>query len=47
MPPSTSAIWISAGAASGRCPIDNIFIFADAAYCEGDAGINAVTAQIK
>jgi hypothetical protein len=37
------AVNLSAGAASGRCPIDNIFIFADAAYCEGDAAIIAVT----
>ena len=29
-------------AASGRCPIDNIFSFADA-YREGDAAISAVT----
>jgi hypothetical protein len=48
-PPNLVSKWfcpmgnLSAGAASGRCPTDNIFIFADAAYCEGDAAIRAVT----
>jgi len=37
------AVNLSAGVTNGRCPTDNTFIFADAAYREGDAGINAVT----
>jgi hypothetical protein len=36
------AVNLSAGVTNGRCPTDNIFIFADAAYCEGDAAISAI-----
>jgi hypothetical protein len=39
----SQAVNLSAGAPSGRCPVDNIFIFADAAYCEGDEYVLAVT----
>jgi hypothetical protein len=37
------ALNLSAGVTNGSCPIDNIFIFADAAYREGDGAISAVT----
>jgi hypothetical protein len=41
------AVNLSAGVATGRCPIDNIFIFADAAYCEVMSTFGRSPAQIK